>query len=170
MVAGMSYAETFIAFVYGQGYEPAAPVLQWALPYVLFTTMNTVLMSVMYADRRDAEFLRIMAFGTALIVVLCTALPPFLGVQGSAIGLSVGEGAMTAMLLLKVRAILPWRGSATLLPMFAGGTVMAGTIFVLWHFPVALVVPVACVTFALTVLATGGLSRDDLRFLWGRFV
>ena len=170
MVAGISYAETFIAFVYGPGYEPAAPVLQWALPYVLFTTMNTVLMSVMYADRRDAEFLRIMAVGTALIVVLCTALPPFLGVQGSAIGLSAGEGAMTVMLLLKVRAILTWKGSATLLPMFAGGTVMACTIFVLWHFPVALVVPVACVTFALTVLGTGGLSRDDLRFLWGRFV
>ena len=170
MVAGMSYAGTFISFVYGPGYEPAAPVLQWALPYVLFTTMNTVLMSVLYADRRDAEFLRIMALGTALIVALCIALPPILGVQGSAIGLSVGEGTMTAMLLFKVRTILRWRESSTLLSMFAGGAVMACTIFALWHFPVALVIPVACVVFALTVLATGGLSRDDLRFLWGRFV
>jgi hypothetical protein len=32
------------------GYEPAAAAMQWALPYLLFTTMNTVLMSVMYAD------------------------------------------------------------------------------------------------------------------------
>jgi O-antigen/teichoic acid export membrane protein len=170
MVAGMSYAGTFISFVYGPGYEPAAPVLQWALPYVLFTTMNTVLMSVMYADRRDAQFLRIMAFGTAMIVALCIVLPPFLRVQGSAIALSVGEGSMTAMLLFRVKGIVPWRASATLLPMLAGGAGMACTIFALWHFPAVLVIPVACVIFVLTVLTTGGLSRDDLRFLWGRFV
>lgn len=170
MVAGMCYAPTFIALVYGPGYEPAAPVLQWALPYVLFTTMNTVLMSVMYADRRDAEFLRIMAVGTGLIVLLCTVLPPVLGVQGSAIGLSVGEAAMTAILLFRVKAVVPWSGSATLVPMFAGGALMAGTILVLWQLPVALVIPVACIVFACTILVTGGLNRDDLRFLWGRFV
>ncbi len=170
MVAGISYAETFISLVYGPGYEPAAPVLQWALPYVLFTTMNTVLMSVMYADRRDAEFLRIMAFGTGLIVLLCTVLPPVLGAQGSALGLSIGEGAMTVVLLFRVKSIVSWKGAATLLPMFAGGAGMAGTILVLWQFPVAIVIPVACAVFALTVLVTGGLSRDDVRFLWGRFV
>jgi O-antigen/teichoic acid export membrane protein len=170
MVIGMSYAETFITLVYGPGYEPAAPVLQWALPYVLCTTMNTVLMSVMYADQRDAEFLRIMAIGTVLIVVLCTVLPPLLGVQGSAIGLSVGEGVMTAMLLFKVRSVLPWRRSTTLLPMFAGAVGMGCTTLVFSHFPVALVLPFACVVFALTVLAMRGLSREDLRFLWGRFV
>jgi O-antigen/teichoic acid export membrane protein len=170
MVAGIGYAQTFITLVYGPGYEPAAPVLQWALPYVLFTTMNTVLMSVMYAARRDTEFLRIMAVGTGLIVLLCTALPPIVGVQGSAMGLSIGEGAMTAILLFRVKAIVTWRRTATLLPMFAGGAGMAGTIFLLWHFPIVLVIPVACVVFACTVLVTGGLSKDDLRFLWGRFV
>ncbi len=170
MVAGISYAGTFIALVYGSGYEPATPVLQWALPYVLFTTMNTVLMSVMYADRRDAEFLRIMAVGTALIVLLCSVLPLMLGARGSSMGLSIGEGAMTAILLFRVKRSLPWKRSATLLPMFAAGVAMACTILVLWHFPVALVIPAGCVVFAVTVLATKGLSWDDLRFLWGRFV
>jgi polysaccharide transporter, PST family len=170
MVAGISYAGIFIGLVYGPGYEPAAPVLQWALPYVLFTTMNTVLMSVMYADRRDAEFLRIMAIGTGLIVVLCTVLPPVLGPQGSAIGLTVGEGAMTAILLLRVKKFIQWKVRATLLPMLAGGVGMACCIFVLWKLPVAVVIPAACVVFAFTVFATGGVSRDDLRFLWGRFV
>ena len=170
MVAGICYAENFISLVFGPGYEPAAPVLQWALPYVLFTTMNTVLMSVMYADRRDGEFLRIMGIGTAIIVVLCAALPPILGAQGSAVALSVGEATMTALLLFRVKAILHWRGRATLLPMIAAGAAMACTILVLWHLPMVLVIPVACVFFALTVLLTGGLSRDDLRFLWGRFV
>jgi O-antigen/teichoic acid export membrane protein len=170
MVIGMSYAATFINLVYGPGYEPAATVLQWALPYVLFTTMNTVLMSVMYADRKDTEFLRIMAIGTALIVVLCIILPPVIGVHGSAIALSVGEAAMTVLLLLKVHSIVRWRAASTLLPMVAGGLGMGFLVFVAWGFPVALVIPAACVVFALIVFLAGGLNRDDLRFLWGRFV
>jgi O-antigen/teichoic acid export membrane protein len=170
MVVGISYAGTFIGLVYGPGYEPAAPVLQWALPYVLFTTMNTVLMSVMYAEQKDAEFLRIMAIGTALIVALCIVLPPVFGVEGSAIALSAGEGVMTAMLLYRVRSFVPWRAGSTLLPMLAAGAGMACIILVLWNLPAALVIPAGCIVFALIVVLAGGLNRDDLRFLWGRFV
>ena len=36
-VVGIAYAETFITLVFGPGYQEAVPVLQWALPYALFT-------------------------------------------------------------------------------------------------------------------------------------
>jgi O-antigen/teichoic acid export membrane protein len=127
-------------------------------------------MSVMYAEQKDAEFLRIMAIGTALIVALCIVLPNVFGVRGSAIALSAGEGVMTAMLLYRVRSFVPWRAGSTLLPMLAAGAGMACIILVLWNFPAALVIPTGCIVFALIVVLAGGLNRDDLRFLWGRFV
>ena len=169
-VLGVAFTPSILALVYGPTYVGGTSVLRWLLPYFLFTTTNTVLMSVLYADRRDKEVLRALASGTAVLIMFCIGLSLVWHGDGTALGMSVGEGVITLILLSSVgvsRLLSPLR---TVLPFLLGGAAMAVVLGMMQDVPLLLRVAAALASFGLCVLALGGIGREDIQFLKQRFV
>ena len=169
-VLGVAFAPTLLELVYGPAYVDGTSVLRWLFPYFLFTTTNTVLMSVLYADRRDKDVLRALAGGTAVLIVLCMGLSLVWHGDGAAVGMSVGEGVITLMLLSSVGVSGLLRPLRIIIPFLLGGAAMAVVLGMMHDMQLLLCVLAALVSFGLCVLALGGIGRQDVQFLKQRFV
>jgi len=169
-VLGEGFAATIVAMVYGGGYEGAVAVLRWSLPYFLFTVTNTVLMCALYADHRETEFLRVMMIGTGCLVLLCALLSLLLGVEGTAIGLSAGEGLMTVLLFVRVNRSISLNLRRILAPAVTAGLVMGAGVLLTSTTSLFIVVPVAFLCFVIVLRLLGGLTQDDISFFRERFV
>jgi PST family polysaccharide transporter len=169
-ICGVAFAGMIVPVVFGSGYEEAVLVFQLLLPFFLFTTTNTVWMSVLYADSRDTDFLHVMILGSIVLIILCGVLSVILGIAGTAISISVSEGLMTVLLLMKGRKILSLRYGKIFLPLFISGAAMAGVLAAVQVIPsfAALLAALGCYAVLLVVL--GGLTQNDIRFLKEKFV
>jgi len=169
VVIGGMFASDIISLIFGSAYIQASGSLQLLLFYFVFTTLNTIFMCVLIADGREREFARIMTVGTVVLLALCVVLTSALGITGTSLSLAVGEGIMTLLLVMKVRETRLLGFLRNSLPALSAGAIMVGTMLVLKGAGAA-VIPVAVLAFAGCLLAFGGLSGGDIRFLRERFV
>jgi O-antigen/teichoic acid export membrane protein len=169
-ICGIAFAGTIVSIVFGSGYERAVLVFQLLLPFFLFTTTNTVWMSVLYADGRDTDFLHVMILGSIVLIILCGVLSVILGIAGTAISISVSEGLMTVLLLMKGRKVLSLRYGKIFLPLFISGMAMAGVLAAGQMVSSSIALPAAFLCFAVLLVMLGGLTHSDIRFLKEKFV
>lgn len=164
-VLGIRFASPVVALVYGGSFADAGPVLACAMPYFLFTVVNTVMMSVLYASRREKEFLYLLLIGTAALICLCGALTVLLGTVGSAIGLSAGELVMTVLLVRRVGRTVALSLPRTVLPFAGAGLLMAGGMTALTGGSQVVSAAAGIGAFLLAVLLLGGITRNDMRIV-----
>ncbi len=170
LVIGLMFAPEILSLVYGKLYADADTTLRVLLVYFLFTIVNTTLMCVLIAEKRDREFSRAMFFGTLLLVILCCILTYSSGIVGTAVGLSIGEGIMTLVFMRKVQRTVKLELSKIALPAVFAGVLMGVVILLLRGVIFLAVIPLALFLFLASISLSGGLSRNDLRFLRERFV
>ncbi len=169
-VAGLWLAPFLIDLVYGAGYAAAAATLRWAFPFFLFTTMNTVLMSALYADRQETGVLFDLATGTALLAIASVVFSLLYGIEGTAAGLSLGEAATALLLSIRAERRIQAGVLRTAAPIAAAGVLMACTVWGVQVFSFPLAIIVGCIIFFAALLLFGGMTREDVRFLRERFV
>ncbi len=170
VVAGSVFAVETVHFVYGASFMDAAAPFQILLLYFLFSVVNTVFMSVMIADKREAEYLRIMAFGTGVLVVLCVILSFTHGLIGASAAVATGEGAMTVLLLVKEGSNLFQKLWKLIIPALISGALMLCVLLLLNSWTMFMAVPVGLIVFATALWLLKGISSEELFFLRGRFL
>jgi O-antigen/teichoic acid export membrane protein len=169
-VLGVAFAPTLLAIVYGPVYAAGASTLRWLFPYFIFTTINTVAMAVLYADRRDKEVVWALTIGTVALILLCVGLSLLWHEEGTALGLSAGEGVITVLLLLRIRGAVSFHPLRILLPIMISGSAMGALLLVMHEMPPLLGAAAAMASYGLCIYALGGLGKEDIRFLKQRFV
>ncbi len=169
-VLGFAFAPFVLNAVYGPMYAAGTATLRWLFPYFIFTTTNTVAMAVLYADRRDKEVLSALATGTTVLILLCVGLSLLWGGEGTALGLSAGEGVIAVLLLSRMGRRVTFHPLRVLLPIILSGAAMAIVLLAANAILPILSVIAALGVYGLCILALRGLGREDLRFLKQRFV
>lgn len=169
-VIGAVFAATFTSLVYGPMYLEAAGVLQWLLPYFVCTTTNTALMCILYADKRDAEVMKVLMLGTGILVVLCLLLGLVWRGEGIAAGLSAGEGLITLLLFLMVGKTVRLNLARTLWPLLASGLVMGVVMVFMREVHMVAAVALGLLLFLVALFVLKGVTMEDIRFLRQRFV
>lgn len=170
VVAGSVFAGETVRFVYGASFIDASVPFQILLLYFLFSVMNTVFMSVMIADNREAEYLRIMAGGTAVLVVLCVILSFTYGLVGASAAVAIGEGSMTVLLLAKGKSNVFQKLWKLITPAIVSGVLMLGVLLLLNSWTMFLAAPVGLVVFGIALWLLKGISGEEILFLRGRFL
>ncbi|MBI5474587.1 MAG: flippase [Ignavibacteriae bacterium] len=171
VVYGTAFAEEAVRVVYGSGFVGAVVPFQILLLYFLFSIVNTVFMSVMIAENREREYVRIMAGATALLVILSLALASLYGATGVASAVAIGEGVLTFWLFVTQRArIFDISTLRLTMPAVASGLAMLAAVFLLSdvHFIAALAV--GALTFSVMLVILKGFSKEEIQFLRERFV
>ncbi len=170
VVAGSVFAEQTVHFVYGQDFLAAAVPFQILLLYFLFSVVNTVFMSVMIAENREAEYLRIMAVGTGVLVVLCVILSFTHGLIGASAAVAVGEGTMTAILLTKGQSNVFRKLWKLIVPAMISGILMLGMLLLMNSWTMFVAAPVGLIIFSVALWLLKGISSEEILFLRGRFL
>jgi O-antigen/teichoic acid export membrane protein len=148
----------------------AAGVLQWLLPYFVFTTTNTALMCILYADKRDAEVMKVLMFGTSALVALCLLFGLVWRGEGIAAGLSAGEGLITLLLFLMIGKTVRLNYAGTFGPFLASSLVMGVFMVIMRDVHVGAAVVFGLMLFLVAIFVLKGVTMEDLRFLRQRFV
>ncbi|MEO8168150.1 MAG: polysaccharide biosynthesis C-terminal domain-containing protein, partial [bacterium] len=170
VIAGSVFAGQAVQFVYGADFAGAAIPFQILLLYFLFSVTNTVFMSMMIADNREAEYLRTMALGTAVLIVLCLICSWFYGVAGASAAVAIGEGTITAMLVMKERARTFQKLWKVFAPSLVSGMLMLGVLLLLNSWTMFVAVPIGLIIFASALWLLKGISIDEIFFLRERFL
>jgi len=169
-VLGVTFAPAITAIVYGSAFGESVSPLRWLFLYFILTTANTVLMSVLYADKRDKEVLKVLAWGTATLILFCILFSLLWRAEGTAIGLSIGEGLVTVLLLWKARTTVTFGPTRVLLPILISGAAMTATVALVNAASPILSGLLGLGIFVLGVILFGGMRAEDIRFLKQRFV
>ena len=170
VIAGGVFAGQAVHFVYGIDFIGATVPFQILLLYFLFSVINTVFMSMMIADNREAEYLRVMALGTAVLVVLCAILSVTNGIVGASAAVAIGEGTMTGILLAKEQAKIFQKLRGIFTPAIVAGMLMLGVLLLLNSWTMFVAVPIGLIIFASALWLFRGISIDEILFLRERFL
>ncbi len=170
VVSGSVFAREMVHVVYGNEFLDAAVPFQILLLYFLFSVINTAFMSMMIADKREAEYLRIMAIGTGALVVLCVILSFTHGLVGASAAVAIGEGVMT-VLLVATEGRKIFRKLWTLItPAIIAGALMSGVLLLLNTWTMFIAVPTGLIVFAAALWLLKGISGEEILFLRERFL
>jgi polysaccharide transporter, PST family len=169
VVAGIVYAGEIVTLVYGAKFNEAARPLQFLLVYFLASVVNTVIICAMIADSRETEYLQIMATATVLLIAVCVTLSLTHGLNGAALSLAVGEGAMTFLLYFRERKLFD-RLTVLLAPSFLAGIIMVGALVVLNAVSMIVALLIAIPLFGIALWVLKGITLEEFHFLRARFV
>lgn len=165
---GLVFASPAINLLYGPGYEDATTVLQVLLLTVAGAYLAAVLQPALVAIGRERRYVRGVAGGAILTVVLSWPSSLWAGAVGVAAALFVGQTVMTALLAWPLRDVISPR---TILNAFATralgpfavalGVGLYAGIVIAW--PVALTA--ASGAYLLAALLTGAIRAKDSSLL-----
>ena len=161
-------APRLIAFIYGEEFAPAAPVLQVLMVVLIFSFWNHALTSVLIACNREKLLLWILAGGAVFHVAANLLFIPMLSFIGA------GWASLATRLVLFVGYIFILRrylrvGSLLRLvaPTMLSTAVMGAAVFLLRDWNLAFVIACAAVIYTSSLFLTSAVSRSDLDSLKG---
>ncbi|MGA9119173.1 MAG: oligosaccharide flippase family protein [Bacteroidota bacterium] len=164
-VLSIAFAGPLTVLVYGEHFAASAPVFAAAMPYFAFTVVSTVMMTTLYATHREKDFLTILAVGTLVLVVLCSALTVLAGTAGGALGLSLGELFMAVVLTRKVSSLVSIHVGKTVLAFLGAAGAMGVSLYVGRGFPPAAQAFGSATVFLGSVLLLKGITFRDIAFI-----
>jgi len=164
-VLSIAFAGPLTVLVYGDHFAASAPVFAAAMPYFAFTVVSTVMMTTLYATHREKDFLTILAVGTLVLVVLCSALTALAGTAGGALGLSLGELFMAVVLTRKVSSLVSIHVGKTVLAFIGAAGAMGVSLYVGRGFPHAAQAFGSATVFLGSVLLLKGITFRDIAFV-----
>jgi len=159
---GVFHAQPVITLVYSSGYERATPAFQALFLYFLVTLMNSVMMAVLLGWNREKEYLRVMFWGTAAMVVLCFMLTAGFGITGTALSLGLGEMVMTVLYSRKVSSTPGVSVGRVTIPPLAAGSAMVGLLLFTGGLGPVVASLLGLAGYAVIFWSAGGITDEDV--------
>ena len=159
-----------IALVFGSGYEEASPLLRVLLGYVLLTVVNSVFVCTLIGAGLERRFTRAIMIGTAILAVAVVGLTFVFGTVGGAVGVLVGEGSTLLLMIVEVTRITRLPPLPDMLRPFGATAAMAITGALLVNANHSLGIAASVVVFFLVAMLTGGIRKEEIRYLRERIV
>jgi O-antigen/teichoic acid export membrane protein len=170
VLCGIIGAQEIVLFLFGPGFEGAAPVFQVLLCYVALTIVNTVFVCTLIGGGREKQYSRIMFIGSLILVLLMIGFTYLFGILGTAVGIVLGEAVIAVMMILETGTAEGFSDlrKATVTIVAVLGMGLAGPL--LGGSGTVVLVAILLLGYTVAVLGVGGLSRKDLKFLREKIV
>ena len=164
------FAREAMVIVFGAGYGLAVPLFQLLTVYVLLTLVNSVFVCTLIGAGREMAYSRVTAWGAGFLSVAVILLTPLLGTLGAAFGVIAGEGFVLTGILIKTREVTRLPSLSSLSRPVAAAAVMAATAFALYNLSIVGAGVVSLGAYVAVVTFSGGITREEVRFLRERFM
>ena len=165
-VGGTFTAGPLLDFIYRGAYTQSGPVLVWLLWSLALIFPATMLIQVLIIEGRQDRVLALRALSAALAVALNVAMIALLGYIGPGVAILLVQGVVTGTALWWMRARLPRLGlSGYIFRIVISTTALALTCKLLQDTHVLITISAATSIYALTLVAIGGISREDVALL-----
>ena len=163
-------ADDIVGFLFGPGYEDAVTFLRILLGYFVLTIPNSVFMCTLVGSGKELHYTRILITGSLLLAALVFVCAITIGPAGAAVGVVLGEFSMFVMLFSATKKVVLLRFLGLTAKPLVASVVMAVTAFAAQDWNTVAVLLLCLTMFIATLLAMGGLGRDDVQFLRERLV
>ena len=169
-VCGIVAAPMAIGLVFGEGYVGATVLLQILMGFFFLTLMNSILVCAMIGSGRERAYVRVMTVSAFCFVVSVVLLILVAGTQGAAWGVVLGELLTVVLMFLEVRKFVRVPVVERFGRTLVACALMGVTAWLLREAAIVLKVIGPMIVFGVTLLFVGGLTKEEIRFLKGRFV
>ena len=161
-LAVSAWAPQVISTIYGPEFRHAESLLRVLIWFFFLTSLNTVFLFGLMGVGQEKRYARIMALGTAAQVGLMLILASPLGLLGISIGFVGGELLITILGFIEYGKVARIALSGTVYKPAIAGLAMALLLYFhpLGGRPAELIA--AGAVYLGTLIAVGGISRDDL--------
>ena len=163
-------ANEAVALIFGSGYEAAGTLAQLLVGYFAITLANSVFGCTLIGIGREKEYTRMLIQGSTFLVVAVVTLTLFLGINGAALGVLVGEFSILVLQVLETKKVISLKVTKIILRPALASIAMGFTAYVAREMNVVLVLVISMAVFAVTIVLVKGLAKDEIRFLRERFV
>jgi O-antigen/teichoic acid export membrane protein len=163
-------ANEAVDLIYGSGYEAAGRLAQLLVGYFAITLANSVFGCTLIGIGREKEYTGMLIKGSTILVVAVVTLTMFLGINGAALGVLVGEFSILVLQVFETRKVLTLTLRKIIVRPALASMVMGLTAYVAREISVVSVLVISTAVFAVTIVLVKGLAKDEIRFLRERFV
>ena len=163
-------ANEAVALIFGSGYEAAGTLAQLLVGYFAITLANSVFGCTLIGIGREKEYTRMLIQGSTFLVVAVVTLTLFLGINGAALGVLVGEFSILVLQVLETKKVISLTLTKIILRPALASIAMGFTAYVAREMNVVPVIVISMAVFAVTIVLVKGLAKDEIRFLRERFV
>jgi O-antigen/teichoic acid export membrane protein len=155
-------AEPIIHLVFGAGFEPAVPALQWSIGALVFVFLNVPNARLLMVNNRQREASIITGISMAANVALNLWLIPLLGIVGAAVSRLVASFLFFLCIHLYVRQRILHSSFWPLLPRPLLATLaMVAAVWPLRELPLLVPVLVGVAVYAAAAYLLGVVPRQD---------
>jgi O-antigen/teichoic acid export membrane protein len=164
------FGPELVRLLYGPGFGPAGAVLVLMGWWIVVRMMEGALAQALTVRDRQTQVLFARAAGLAVNIGLTLTLLPVVGIQGAAVGMLAGEGAIVALMLRLLAPPRDWwtrilrRGSRLAVPVVALAIALVVLPRVL---PFAAAGAAGLALYAGAAIAAGAVTREHLRIVLG---
>ncbi|MEK9136181.1 MAG: oligosaccharide flippase family protein, partial [Bacteroidota bacterium] len=88
---GVILGRQAVVFVFGEGYQDAAHLVQILMGYFAFTVLNSLFVCVLLGSGREKEYTKMLIWGSVVLCLAAIALTAVFGVAGAATAVVFGE-------------------------------------------------------------------------------
>ncbi|MFN0158058.1 MAG: oligosaccharide flippase family protein [Bacteroidota bacterium] len=169
-VLGVVMSGSVINLVFGPGYGNATGVLAILLGYFVCTLVSSIFVNTLIVAGRDKKYTQIMFISTLILGILVVTGTVVFGLTGAAVGVVVAEAATMCLLGLEAQRIAGVSILPVIVRLLIAGAAMACVAFLLAGEHLAVMLVGTLSTFVITVAATKGVDKEEIRFLQERFV
>jgi O-antigen/teichoic acid export membrane protein len=163
-------AAPVIAIIFGPGYEGAVPVVRVLTGYVLLTLLNSIMICTLVAFGRTKTYSMIVSGGALVVCVAVVAFTAIAGPAGAGAGIIAGESVMLILLFRAAAVAAPFPSFRFLVkPAIAGGVMAASSLALSGLSPI-ISLCISALLFVVVLIATGGLPRQEIRYLRERLI
>jgi O-antigen/teichoic acid export membrane protein len=157
-------ANDLIVLLYGEEFAPSAGVLIWLAWLIPVGFLRSIMEAFLMATDRQKTVTRCYFYVACLGMVLHTAFPWVLGVEGSAIAALIAEILLVAILSIELMPLVDFRQIMSRVALSLTG-ILAFVLIINWIEPgsLAITIPAAAMIYAAILLASPGFRRGEFR-------
>ncbi|MBS4029777.1 MAG: flippase [Ignavibacteriales bacterium] len=160
-VGGTFLAEKIITFIYGNGFEQSAGILQLIVWFVLFTAMHSIFVVGLIGINQEKVFSKTMVVGT-IIHILCIAIGAFFFHSiGVSVGFVLGEIITMIMMFKQFSGFVPLNIFQSLPRPLVASFVMATVLSLTISFPLFIQILFGIFAYSFPLFLLGGWTKHD---------
>jgi O-antigen/teichoic acid export membrane protein len=162
---GWVFAGDALRLVFGEGYAEGTQAFQLLMGYVFLTLVNSVFVATLIGGGHERMYMRSIAAGSLLLVVVVTLLIPFAGLVGAAIGVVIGELFTVALTMRGVLRRLSFDVALPVWSLLAATGLMVVVLVLARAVPSFVIAPAAVVVYLLCASGMRVITLTELRTL-----
>lgn len=167
---GVIVAPWATELVFGQGYREASALLQVLMGYFFLTLVNSVFVCLLIGGGRERRYTFTVLIGAAWFAIAIVVLTRTGGLLGAAWGVALGELGTVLLMFFEVRKFVDFPIFKTVGRILVPCVLMGASVWLLRDLTMPVQVAVSASVFTASLIAVGGLAKEEIRFLKERFV